>query len=468
MVKGFKYYLIFLILILGGRPIFSQKESEFEIEFEKTTISLNEDLIINLKIESEDSKITIFDYQFPEIPPFQKIGIGRSKETILRNNEPIYIYRISQHYRPNSVGRIELDPLEFGLGETVKKSQKTFIEIVLGNKSEEQEEILEENIEESGPLLLLRTTNANPYIGEGFTLKFALYIPKNYSKSLNFYRNDIQLPLQIQKIQLNNCWQENYGIEEVRVSDIQINDKEYTEYCFFQSTYYPFNTKKIRIPELKLSLIRSEGNNQEKDGQRSIEYKTKPLMIQPKELPNGIPTNKYPVGRFEIREKMNLDSVKTQEKIELEIELVGNGNNLNWRDDQIESDYFLNINNESQATSVFSTNREMLGRYRLNYTIIPQKPGNFSLGNYFKWVYFNTRTGKLDTLKSSKMIYVIGQATDSLLSTKNENSEIYKGIEKINSRELDLNNWSDWKKLGNLVLILSVLGLILLFIRSRK
>ncbi len=110
----------------------------------------------------------------------------------------------------------------------------------------------------------------------------------------------------------------------------------------------------------------------------------------------------------------------------------------------------------------------MLGRYRLNYTIIPQKPGKFSLGNYFKWVYFNTRTGKLDTLKSSKMIYVIGQATDSLLSTKYENSEIYKGIEKINSRELALNNWSDWKKLGNLVLILSVLGLILLFIRSRK
>ncbi len=460
---------VFSFIILNLTNIFAQAENDIQIQFENNEISLNEDLVINLIIQTKTNQNFSFDYKFPEINSFQKIGVARKREIIENEDEIVYNFTLSQHYEAKNIGEFKIPALEFMINGISVKSEAQTITV---KKSEEEEkdntDIIEEKIGEDGPILMLRTTNYQPYIGEGFTLKFALYIPKGYSKPLNFYRNDIQLPIQIQKIQINNCWQENFGIEEVRVSDILIGNKEYKEYCFFQSTYYPLDTKKIRIPSLKLSLVKSIIQEGEENELNSVEFITNPLVISPQVLPNELPNNKYPVGRFELRENITKDTSKTSEEINLQIDLIGNGNTLNWKSDQIESDYFLTIQSKSKETSVFSTNREMLGRYRTNYTIIPQRPGKYNLGDYFYWVYFNTSTGKIDTLKSKKIIQIIGSSADSVLSSKNESSEIYQGIEKINSGELDLNNWSDWKKLGNLILIISLIGLIFLFFRSKK
>lgn len=468
-VKPF-FLLIFLIFSFEA-TIFAQNENNFEINFERNSISQQEDLVINLTFETTEGQNNNFEYKFPEIANFQKIGLARKREIIEKEEGEVYIYTFSQHYKPRSLGEFKIPILEFTFnGETKKSSPQTII--VQKGKDEFVENLsenIEEKIEEEGPILMVRTTNFQPFIGEGFTLKFALYIPEDYSQPLNFYRNDIQLPIQIQKIQINNCWQENYGIEDVRISKVKIGNKNYTEYCFFQSTFYPFDTKKIYIPSLKLSLVKSEENTgEEKNNSNSVEFQTKAIVITPRVLPDDLPNNRFPVGRYEISEKVDKIKVRSHQEVNLQVDLIGNGNTLNWEGDEIESNYYLSIQSKSKETSVFSTPKEMKGKYRINYSIIPQKGGIYHLRDFFKWVYFNTNTGKIDTLFSNQTIEVIGSAADSVLDTRTETSEIYQGLEKINSRELDLNNWSDWKKLGNLILILSVLILFILYLRFKN
>jgi hypothetical protein len=333
--------------------------------------------------------------------------------------------------------------------------------------SEQKEEVVEENkaqIEElfkgqTSVFLAVSTTQNQPYVGQGFTLKFSLFIPDDNVTRYSFDRNDIQIPALIQKIRPKNCWEESFGLQEVKVSKVVFKSKKYTEYRFFQSSYFALDAKNIFIPSLSLQLLK----NSEK-----VVFSSKPLVITPKELPNHPLKGKVPVGDFRLEESVSRNTIKTGDTIVYVSSVIGDGNSILWESKLTESDYFLNFFPLGSQSSVFPFGDKMLGNKTERILIIPSQPGKFALKSYFNWIFFNTRTAAYDTLQSGAILAVSGQPSDRLLNTQSESMLLYRGLENLAATKVIGYHWVDWKLIVNILLGLILLWLVFLMTKAKK
>ena len=128
---------------------------------------------------------------------------------------------------------------------------------------------------------MVSSNEYQPYVGQGFTLKFSLFIPEDNEQELEFDRNDIQIPLQLQKLKPSNCWQENFDLQTEKIISTTFQGKKYKEYRFYQATFYALDNQIIKIPSLKLRLskIQKKGNEVQKT---PIEFSSIPFQIKPK------------------------------------------------------------------------------------------------------------------------------------------------------------------------------------------
>jgi hypothetical protein len=333
--------------------------------------------------------------------------------------------------------------------------------------SAQKEEVVEEDkaqIEDlfkgqNSVFLAVSTTQTQPFVGQGFNIKFSLFIPDDNSTRYSFDRNDLQIPVLIQKIRPKNCWEESFGLQEVKVSKVVYKNKKYTEYRFFQSTYFALDAKNIYIPSLSLQLL--------KNSERVV-FSSRPLVITPKELPNHPLKGKVPVGDFRLEESVSRTSVNTGDTIIYVSSVIGDGNSILVESKLPESDYFLNFYSAGSQSSVFPFGDKMLGNKTEKMLIIPSQPGKFALKSYFNWIFFNIRTAAYDTLHSDVLFTVSGQPSDRLLNTQSETMLLYRNLEKLAAAKVIGYRWGDWRLIFNVFLGLILCWLFLLIMKAKK
>jgi hypothetical protein len=105
-------------------------------------------------------------------------------------------------------------------------------------------------------------------------------------------------------------------------------------------------------------------------------------------------------------------------------------------------------------------NREhgrVTGTKSFNYFMIPKEPGQYNLGKYFQWVFFNPDKRKYDTLKSKLTAYVTGESKKNEAIESVDAGEFYDKIETSENTLQTLEN-SDWIKTALSVFTVVVLG----------
>jgi hypothetical protein len=455
-----RIFFFFLGMILALQQVHGQAS----LILGEKSFTLEENFSLSFVIKSTNAAIEAPVYKFPELPGLRKLGVSRSKATEIQNGEPVYFFTYSQYYQAANPGSLLIPPAEVVVNQQSLKTEGFALQV---SPSEQKEEVIEETkaqIEDlfkgqNSLFLAVTSTQIQPYVGQGFTLKFSLFIPDDNVTRYSFDRNDIQIPALIQKIRPKNCWEESFGLQEVKVSKVVYKNKKYTEYRFFQSTYFALDAKKIIIPALSLQLLK----NNEK-----VVFTSKPFVISPKELPNHPLKGKVPVGDFRLEEKLSRSQVQTGDTIRYESSVIGDGNSILWEAKQTESDYFLNFFHLSTQSSVFPYGDKMLGNKTEKILIIPSQPGKFALKSYFNWIYFNTRTAAYDTLRSEAMLEVSGQPSDLLLNTQSESMLLYRGLEKLAADKVIGYRWIDWKQIFNAFLGLVLLWLFILILKAKK
>jgi hypothetical protein len=263
----------------------------------------------------------------------------------------------------------------------------------------------------------------------------------------------------IQKIRPKNCWEESFGLQEVKVSKVVYKNKKYTEYRFFQSTYFALDAKKIYIPSLSLQLL--------KNAERVV-FSSRPLVITPKELPNHPLKGKVPVGDFRLEETVSKTNVNTGDTVIYVSSVIGDGNSILLESKLPESDYFLNFYSAGSQSSVFPFGDKMLGNKTEKMLIIPSQPGKFALKSYFNWIFFNIRTAAYDTLHSDVLLTVSGQPSDRLLNTQSETMLLYRNVEKLAAAKVIGYRWGDWRLIFNVLLGLILGWLFVLLMKAKK
>ena len=132
--------------------------------------------------------------------------------------------------------------------------------------------------------LLVSSSEYEPFVGQGFTLKLSLFVPENNVEELEFDRNDLQIPLLLKKLKPVNCWQENFDLQDAKVVSTVWQGIKYKEYRFFQSTFYSLDNQIIRIPSLNLRLMRVSRKGSEVQ-KTPVNFKSIAFNIKPKSLP---------------------------------------------------------------------------------------------------------------------------------------------------------------------------------------
>jgi hypothetical protein len=455
-----RIFFFFLLFSLA----FQQVRAQATLLVGEKAITLEENFSLSFVIKSANPSVEAPSYKFPELPGLRKLGVSRSKATDIQNGEPVYSFTFSQYYEAAASGLLLIPPSEVTVNQQSLKVDGFALQV---SPSEKKEEVVEENkaqIEElfkgqNSVFLAVSSTQLQPFVGQGFTLKFSLFIPDDNSTRYSFDRNDIQIPALIQKIRPKNCWEESFGLQDVKVSNVVYKNKKYTEYRFFQSAYFALDAKKMVIPSVSLQLL--------KDAEKVI-FSSKNLVISPKELPNHPLKGKVPVGDFRLNETLSRNQVRTGDTVVYVSSVVGDGNGILWETKLVESDYFLNFNPVGSQSSVYPYGDKMLGNKTEKILIIPSQPGKFALKSYFNWIYFNTRTAAYDTLHSEAVLAVSGQPSDLLLNTQSETMLLYRGLEKLAADKVIGYRWVDWKQIFNALLGLVLLWLFILILKAKK
>lgn len=296
----------FFLLILGFATLTfqlnAQTNPEITVQVDSKNISTEEDLVISVTSQIASNSGEPISYKFPEINFFTKIGVSRSKSSSYANGQLVTTFTYSQHYRASNSGIFNIPASEIIFNQQAVKLEAFSVIVTKGiNLASIKDELKLTSIPKeiqvnNKPFLLVSSSNYHPYVGQGFTIKISLYIPESNAEHLEFDRNDLQLPLLIQKIKPVNCWQENFDLEEEKIVSVELNKKKYTEYRFFQSTYFALDPSAIRIPSLTLRLVKSVDKGEE--GQKvNVFFKSPVVFIQPKSLSDKA-MNNLPVGVF--------------------------------------------------------------------------------------------------------------------------------------------------------------------------
>lgn len=296
--------------------------------------------------------------------------------------------------------------------------------------------------------LALSTSKDQVYTGEGFNATLAFFVSEDNRAPLQFYELGRQLSDILKKLKPNNCWEENFNIENIEGEPVSIGEKSYTRYKIYQATYYPLNSEDIVFPRVALEMIKYRvAKNPSFFGQnRKEDYKTfysKPKTVRVRELPEHPLKDVVAVGNYKLSEMMPSTDITTGKSVSYVFTVFGEGNVSEIQKPNVPNDANFEFYEPNIRMDIKRQNGRVTGTKSFNYFLIPKEPGRYNLKNYFSWVFFNPDERRYDTLQSKLTVYVTGESTKNESIAANDDGSFYDKIQTADN-SLSLirdNNW---------------------------
>ncbi|HEX8037981.1 MAG TPA: BatD family protein, partial [Chryseosolibacter sp.] len=310
--------------------------------------------------------------------------------------------------------------------------------------------------------LALTTSKDEVYTGEGFNAMLSFYVSEDNRAPLQFYELGRQLSEVLKKLKPNNCWEENFNIENIEGEPVNINGKGYTRYKIYQATYYPLNAEPIVFPKVSLEMIKYKvAKNPSFFGQnRKEDFKTfysQPKTVKVKELPPHPLKDAVAVGNYKLSEMMPSTDIQTGKSVSYVFNIFGEGNISAIQKPQVANDGNFEFYEPNVRMDINRENGRVSGTKSFNYFLIPKEPGKYQLKDYFQWVFFNPDEEKYDTLKSKLTVYVTGESTRNEAIEANDDGSFYNKIQTAGN-SLTVISDNAWQQTFFSIFILLVLG----------
>ena len=416
---------------------------------------------------------------FPNIDGFAKRGTSSSSKTNIVNGEISSSQSITQRYMPLEEGTYTLEPFSLEVNGTEVSSQGKTIKVtppverrqnnrrrydpfddLFGrNRNNTESEFMD--VKEDA-FLALTTDKDEVYVGEGFTTTFAFYVADANRAPLQFHEAGKQLSTILKDLRPENCWEENFSIENIYGERVELNGKNYTRYKIYQATYYPLNLEPVVFPSVPFEMIKYRvakspsffGRDRQEDFKT---FNTREKTVKVKALPPHPLKDKVAVGQFELDEKISTNSVETGESFSYEFNIYGEGNISGIPDPSIPDTKEMDIYPPNVAQDINRGAGRVTGSKRYSYFGIPNEPGEYDLKDYFSWIFFNPETENYDTLKSEVKLRVTGESKENVSISSTDLGSFYDNID-IASNELQSLDKSNATQIIANLLIAALLG----------
>lgn len=310
--------------------------------------------------------------------------------------------------------------------------------------------------------LALSTSKNEVYAGEGFNATLSFYVSEDNRAPLQFYELGKQLSEILKKLKPNNCWEENFNIENIEGENVQINGRGYTQYKIYQATYYPLNAEDIVFPKVGLEMIKYKvAKNPSFFGQnRKEDFKTfyaQAKTVKVKELPPHPLRDQVAVGNYQLYEHMPTTDIETGKSTSYVFNVFGEGNISAIEKPIVKNDDAFEFYEPNVRQDINREGSRVSGTKSFNYFLIPKEPGEYDLKNYFQWVFFNTSKNRYDTLKSKLTVYVTGESKKNEAIESNDAGAFYDKIASADNN-IQARQDNDWIKTALTLFTILVLG----------
>ena len=470
----------------------AQQNNDVSLIIGEKNITLDDPFIVTVVVKFVGDAQTP-ESSFPDLPNFTKRGFSKSTSRSFVSGQPISTCTITQNYAAKKEGNFKVPSFKVTVNGSDLKSEsfvvkvgkvanpekklptnedtplskenpdkkEDFTDFIEGNTKSELDNL---NIKEDA-FLSLSSSKLNPYVGEGFTITLAFYVADNNTAEIQFDHNEMQIPAIIKKIKPENCWEESFGLTETQQSQVVIKGKKYTQYKFYEATFYALNNKPTNFPSVNFHLQKfiTEKNGQKKAS--TVTFSTLPIKIVAKELPPHPLRNEVSVGQFSWKESLDKYKVSTGKSVSYRLQISGDGYNIKLP--QTKNDSIFDFFPPKIVSTANPQNDKIITTNSLTFLIIPKRAGNFTLDKYFQWIYFNTNTEKYDTLKSKVILGVTGQTIETA-DTPTAGRTVYDGLENEDSSKEQNNFTKILKDEANILIVIMLIGMIYILLPNRK
>ena len=391
-----KKYLFILFLILGA-SITSTAQVRFEAKVSKDRLGINERLRVDFEM-NEDGK----NFRAPEFTDFRVIGgPNQSISNTWVNGKRSFSKTYSYFLAPQKRGKITIGQATVEINGQIYKTSPVEVTITEaveaptdGNNSDY---IASENVH-----LVAEVSNTNPYLNEAITVTYKLYVSHNVSITSQW--REIDSP------KYSDFWSQNIDNRNLQIMQGKYQGRDYRYVILRTTVLYPQKTGKLEISPLTLDVpIDVPGNRRDFFGRRLTERVNKTISagkrtIDVKPLPlEGRPDNfSGAVGNFDFEVATNKTSLNTNESLQLDLKVSGNGNLKLFSLPKVTLPSAIEVYEPEHREQIQTNTQGMRGSITNSYTLVPQAPGSYPI-HPIQFSYFDPKTEKYHTITSEQI-----------------------------------------------------------------
>jgi hypothetical protein len=453
-----KLFVIAFFLICA-LPAVSQ---DVKVSLGSDEIGENQGWTITVTVSNE--RLKSYD-NFPDIVGFRKRGTSSQSTTNIINGQVSSSQSVIMTYYPVKQGIVTVPPF------TIKVNDKSISvpgkKVKVGPPVEQRDPFKSffdrspaddffgrsdtEFVDVKDDAFLAVTTDKDEvYVGEGLNASLSFFVSEDNQADLRFHDPTNQVPDILKKLKPNNCWEENFNIENIEGQPVMINGKHYSQYKIYEATFYPLNNEPINFPSVGLEMIKYKvAKNPTFFGQnRKEDFKTfysKAKTIKVKELPPHPLRETVAVGNYKLTENIPSKDLETGKSVPYTFSIFGEGNISSIEKPIINADENFEFYEPNVRQDINHDNGRVTGTKSFNYFMIPNEPGTHRLGKYFQWVFFNPEKKKYDTLRSQLTVNVSGESRKNEAIESNDAGAFYDKMQSA-SNELVTISDTGWQK----------------------
>jgi hypothetical protein len=464
---------IFLFLFFALSAIQLLHAQNVQITLGPDEIGENQGWTISITVQND--KLRSYD-NFPDIEGFRKRGTSTQSTTNIVGGQITSSQSVIMTYLPLKQGTINVPgfmmkvndkPIKVAgkkvkVGAPVQQSRDPFKSLFdrnddfFGRGETEFVDIRDD------AFLAFTTSKDEVYTGEGFNATLSFFVSEDNRAPLQFYELGKQLSDILKRVKPNNCWEENFNIENIEGETVQIGGKDFTQYKIYQATFYPLNSETIVFPSVGLEMIKYKvAKNPSFFGQnRKEDFKTfysKPKTVKVRELPPHPLKDVVAVGNYQLFESMPTHDLETGKSASYGFNIFGEGNISAIEKPIVRNDQNFEFYEPNVRQEIKRENSRVTGTKSFNYFMIPKEPGVFKLDKYYQWVFFNPEKKKYDTLKSKLTAYVQGESKKNEAILANDTGAFYDKIETSDNSLITIAG-SSWEKMAFSIFIVAALS----------
>lgn len=455
-------FLCFFSIALAQTP-----ENAATIEYGSKNLTLDQPFLISVVLRDVETRPSVI---FPEIKDLEKRSKSATSSVSTVDGRKVVIQTITQEYHATKAGNYLIPEFSLTVNNTKLRSEETMV--VFAKSGEEGgSAIASENVDVGevddniqSVFLSVQTDKKQVYIRQGFAVRISLYIAENAPVEMEFYRFNEQLQAILKSLRPVNCWEENVGVEEIIKRKVTIRGRKYAEYNMYQARFFPITTEDIQLPSVKLDMMVTENAgavNVEKKLVKS--FRSRPINVVVTQLPDHPLRDQVAVGQYSLRERLSSDLVYPGESVRYMFKVEGVGNIAAIPAPIIQSSSSFDIYPPEVSQVVKRSYQSVVGEKTFDYFVVPRKDGEFPLGRYFHWIYFNVEKAKYDTLRSAASLEVRGEDYKLSNLSLSGSSGLYDNLENLDSGRETIDYKRILKDLTNIVIVLLLVTMIWVF-----